>query len=76
MLIGSAGALFASWWLALLCMVLLALRYPAWEVLAIGFLIDLVWLPGGDGFSIPLFTLGAIVMVWIFAPLRARFLNS
>lgn len=40
----------------------------------IGLLIDLTWLPA-EGISLPLFTIGGIVLVWIFMPLRRQFLT-
>ena len=73
-LIGVASVFFAPWWVALVCMILLSLLYPAWEVLGIALLMDLLWLPGG-GWGFPLFLIGAIVLVWICAPLRAQFLR-
>jgi hypothetical protein len=69
------GTFFAPWWVPFLCMVLLSLRYPAWEVPLIGLLIDLLWLPGGSGFAVPLFTIAGVSMTWIFAPLRNQFLT-
>ncbi len=73
---GLASVLFAPWWVPLLCMLILSLRYPAWEVLAIGLLMDFMWLPGGVGFSIPLFTILVICIVWMFGPLRNQLLTS
>ncbi|MEK7134101.1 MAG: hypothetical protein AAB804_03480 [Patescibacteria group bacterium] len=73
-LLGVVGTLFAPWWVSPLCMILLSLRYPAWEVPFLGLLIDLVWLSGGSGFSVPLFTIVGVCMVWILAPLREQFL--
>jgi hypothetical protein len=73
-LCGGASVFFAPWWVPLVCMVLLALRYPAWEVPLIGLLVDLLWLPGG-GVAVPFFTIAGIVMVWILAPLRDQFLT-
>ncbi len=71
--IGIAGAFFAPWWVPLICMIALALRYPAWEVLFIGLVMDLLWLPG-EGFEMPVFLIAGIVLVWICAPLRQQFL--
>lgn len=71
--IGVLGAFFLPWWVPLVCMVALALRYPAWEVLVIGLLMDLLWLPG-QGFELPVFLITGIVLVWICAPLRQQFL--
>ena len=73
-LAGVVGAFFAPWWVPVLCMLFLALRYPAWEVLFIGLLIDLMWLPA-TGFSVPFFLMGAIALVWLLAPLRSQFLT-
>lgn len=73
-LIGFFGALFAPWWVPVICMVLLSLRFTAWEVPFIGLLIDLLWLPGNNTVSIPVFTLIGIVLVWVASPLRKQFL--
>ena len=74
-LLGTLGVLFAPWWVPLLCMIVLSLRYPAWEVPLIGLLMDLVWLPA-TGLELPLFLIGGILIVWICAPLRSQFLRS
>jgi hypothetical protein len=73
-LAGLFGALFAPWWVPLICMILLSLRYPAWEVPLTGLLMDLVWLPSGGHFAIPLFTILGIIIVWLAAPLRRQLL--
>lgn len=73
-LAGLLGAFFAPWWVPLVCMGVLALRYPAWEVLFIGLVMDLLWLPGG-AFEVPVFLIAGIVFVWICAPLRSQFLR-
>ncbi len=72
-IIALSGALFAPWWVPLLCMVFLTLRYASWEVPLIGLLIDLLWLPA-EGNALPLFTIIGITLVWIFMPLRKQFL--
>ena len=69
------GVFVALWWVPLVCMILLALRYPAWEVPVIGLLMDFLWLPGSGHFVIPLFMIGGIGIVWICAPLRDQFLT-
>jgi hypothetical protein len=57
-------------------MVALSVRYRAIEVLFMGMLIDLLWLPYDSAlFSLPLFTVFAIVLVWILEPLRLEFMN-
>jgi hypothetical protein len=72
---GFWGAIVAPAWIPAACIVLLALRFPAWEALLIGFVVDLLWLPGG-GFHFPLFTIFAIVVVWLMEPIRNQFLIS
>jgi hypothetical protein len=58
------------------CALILCVRYRAWEVLFIGLLMDYLWLPSGSTFSmIPLATLIAIALVWLFEPLRTQFLD-
>jgi hypothetical protein len=76
-LVGLVSVLFAPWWLPLACMVLLSLRYAAWEVPLIGVAMDLLWLPAGWlVHPFPLFTVGALLLVWGFEPLRRQFLVS
>jgi hypothetical protein len=75
--IGFVAALALSWWVPVVCIVLLAIPYRAWEAILLGAFIDLLWLPAGIGLhSLPLFTIGAIVVVWGLEPLRAQFLVS
>ncbi len=73
-LLACASALLGPWWLPLTCMVILAVLYPSWEILIVGLLIDLAWLPI-ESVSLPLFTIAGIVLVWIFVPLRRKFLT-
>ena len=64
-------------WIPFLCIILLALRYSAWEAIILGALVDLVWLPSGTSIHLlPLFTIGALIIVWGLEPIRARFLVS
>lgn len=73
--LGIISVLFAPPWVPLLCIVVLSVRYRAWEAIAIGAFMDLTWLPSGPAIhSLPLFTIAAIVIVWGFEPLRAQFL--
>ncbi|KKW19494.1 MAG: hypothetical protein UY63_C0012G0003 [Parcubacteria group bacterium GW2011_GWA2_51_10] len=72
---GIASSLFAPAWVTLLFMGALALRYPAWEVLLIGILMDYLWMPDVL-YSLPLFTITAFILVWGFEPLRKEFLLS
>ncbi|PIR82827.1 hypothetical protein COU20_00180 [Candidatus Kaiserbacteria bacterium CG10_big_fil_rev_8_21_14_0_10_59_10] len=76
-LIGLFSALFLTPWVTLVCAVLLAMRYHAWEVLVLGVVVDLVWLPGVSGVaSIPFATLLAAALVWVLYPLRRELLFS
>lgn len=73
--LGFFGALFAPPWVPLLMMGILAFRYAAWEALAIGLLVDLLWLPSGSLMhSLPLFTLAGLLLVWGLEPIRREFL--
>lgn len=74
-LIGIFGVIFAPPWVPLLCIVLLSLRYRAWEALLIGLLADFMWLPPDAAYhAAPLFTLAALVVVWGLEPIRGEFL--
>lgn len=73
---GVFAAIFAPPWMTILCMGLLAFRYPAWEVLFIGLLTDLLWMPQGLFSSMPIFTVSALILVWGLEPLRKEFLFS
>jgi len=72
--LGFFGALYISPWVPVVCIVLLAIRFRAWEAIVLGVFIDLMWLPGGHFASLPLFTMGSIVVVWLLEPLRSEFL--
>ncbi|HEY4514326.1 MAG TPA: hypothetical protein VJH69_03295 [Candidatus Paceibacterota bacterium] len=73
--VGLLSVFIAPPWLPLICMALLALRFPAIETLMIGMLMDFVWLPSGFG-ELPLFTIAAIIFVWGLEPLRRELLIS
>lgn len=74
--VGCIGAVFAPPWVTLACIVLLSLRYRAWEVIVLGLAADLMWLPGGPSLSLfPLFTVLALILVWGLEPLRLQFLE-
>lgn len=76
LLMGLIGALFGPWWLPVIAIVILSLRFRSWEALVIGLVADFVWLPAGLVAHPPLYTLGAIVLVWALEPLRRRLLVS
>lgn len=68
-----AGVLFALPWLSVAAGLALFALWGAWEIVLVGFLMDLVWLPSVSAHALPLFTLGAVALVWLVLPLRARF---
>ena len=70
------GIFIAPPWLPLACVVLLALRYRAWEGLMIGLLMDLMWLPFGlPHVYVPFYTIAAVIIVWGLEPLRLELLR-
>lgn len=74
--VGFLGAVFAPPWVTLACIILLSLRYRAWEVIMLGLVTDLFWLPGGpSAHMFPLFTIIALIIVWGLEPLRLQFLE-
>ncbi len=74
-IIGFIAAIFWSWYIPAICIVLLSLRFRAWEAIALGVFMDLLWLPpGGAWHGLPLFTIFAIVIVWALEPIRSEFL--
>ena len=73
-ILGILGAFFAPPWVPLLVIILLAVRYPAWEILVVGLLVDFLWLPGISLQTLPLFTIVGLVLVWGLAPLRSELL--
>jgi len=74
---GFLGAIFWPWWIPAICIVLLALRFRAWEAIVLGLFMDLLWLSSGSFFhGFPVFTIGAILVVWALEPLRVEFLST
>mgnify|MGYP001619604389 CR=1 FL=1 len=70
-----ASALFAPPWLPLVGAGLLTVRYRAWEVLVLGALIDLLYVPPGGFFGIPIpATLTAFILLVGFEPIRRKLL--
>lgn len=72
-LLGALGIFFFSHFLTLGAIVALSVRFRAWEALALGLCADMVWLPFMN--SVPVYTLIAIAVVWLFEPLRTEFLR-
>jgi hypothetical protein len=71
---GFVSAIFFSWWIPLVIMLLLSLRWRAWEVPLLGLLMDFLWLPAGALYFIPLCTILAVALLWVFEPLRTQLL--
>lgn len=76
---GFFGAIALSPWVPLLAMIALSLRFRAWEVVALGALVDFLWFTpfGSDGFfsSLPLFTLIGFGLVSFLEPFRSELLS-
>lgn len=75
---GFIAAITLPPWVTAICVVLLALRYRAWEAILLGLFIDLTWQPlGAEGLFhlVPIFTLSCMLVVWAFEPVRTQFLN-
>lgn len=69
-----AGIFLGSWWISALGALLLSIRWRAWEVIVLGSIVDIVWLPYGMFYGIPVATCMGILLVWLFEPLRRQFL--
>lgn len=73
--IGVLGAVFFAPWVTAACIVALSVRYRAVEAVALGALLDFLWLPHDTLLTMfPLCTIVAIIIVWGFEPLRMEFL--
>lgn len=72
-LFGLWAVLFGPSWLPLVPIILLAVRFRSWEAIALGLLMDFLWLPG---LHVPLYLITSIVIVWAFEPLRGELLLS
>lgn len=73
-LLGFFAALFAPAFITAALLVLMCMRYRAYEALFIGLLTDFLWQP--SGLHIPYFTLIALVALWGFEPLRREFMTT
>lgn len=70
------GAVALPYWVPLICLVLLSMRFRAWEAVGVGIVMDFLWVPAYGAFPMPLFTVITIVILWMFEPLRSEFLLS
>ncbi len=74
--LGVTAAVFFSPWVTALCIVALSVRYRAIEAVALGGLVDFLWLPHDTILTmLPLCTIVALLLVWGFEPLRLEFLR-
>jgi hypothetical protein len=73
--IGFLGVVIAPPWVPMICIVVLSLRFRAFEAIAIGFFCDILWLPAALPHALPLYTIAAIIVVWGLEPLRLEFLR-
>ncbi len=75
-ILGFISAVLLPWYVTAACIVLLSIRFRAWEAIVLGVFMDLLWQSPISGLgSLPLFTIFAIIVVWILEPLRAEFLS-
>ncbi|RJQ35461.1 hypothetical protein C4568_00950 [Candidatus Parcubacteria bacterium] len=68
---GFLAAIVLNPWVPAIAIIALAFLFRAWEALLLGLFIDLVWSPVS---YLPVFTIGAIIIVWVFEPIRKEFL--
>ncbi len=73
MMFGLWAVLFGPSWLVLVPIILLSIRFRSWEAVALGLLMDFLWLPG---LHVPLYLIASLAIVWVFEPLRGELLLS
>lgn len=70
------SVLYAPWWLTIGFVLASSLRFPAWEMLFIGMWMDFLTLPPElSWYSLPVFTIASLAIVWGFDPIRAEFMT-
>lgn len=74
-LAGFVSAIVAPPWVTVVIIVALSLRYRAPEVIVMGLITDLAWLPHGGEHVFPIFTLIAIIIAWGLEPLRVELMQ-
>lgn len=72
--VGFVSVFVISPWVTFLVALLLSLRWRAWEVIAMGFFVDALWLPSTAFFGIPFATLIGVALVWFLEPFRNELL--
>jgi hypothetical protein len=76
-LFGFASIFFLSPVFVFLVIIVLSVRYRAWEALFMGLIMDFMWAPGGSMMMlVPFSTLLAIFIVWALEPLRSELLTA
>lgn len=70
--IGFVGAIYLPVWVPIGAILVSAFFWRAWEAMLLGLFVDFLWLPVH---AFPWITLGAIVVVWLFEPIRSEFLS-
>ncbi len=74
--LGAIASLFIAPWITAVCIVVLSVRFRALEAVALGSLLDFLWLPHDSVLTMfPLCTIVSLVLVWGFEPLRLEFLH-
>lgn len=74
-LLSFVSLLFLPFWVACILGILLAFFWEAPEVIFLGVVTDLLYMPPGGVFYIPMpMTLAAIALVWLMVPIRKRLL--
>lgn len=69
---GILSALYCPWWLTLSLIILVLLRFRAWEVLVLAACVDLVYMPATLHW--PFFLIASIGIAWALEPLRSALL--
>lgn len=65
------AAFFASPWIVLIGAGVLSARWRAWEVIVLGLIVDLLYVPLGGFLGVPFpATLSALIIVWGMEPFR------
>lgn len=74
--ISFASVLFVPPWIPLIGAGILALRFRAWEILLLGALIDILYVPPGGIYGVPIpATLTAFILLVGLEPFRQKLLS-
>ncbi|RJR13659.1 hypothetical protein C4585_01630 [Candidatus Parcubacteria bacterium] len=73
--VGLVGVFIGSPWIVAIIMILLAVRFRAWEILVVGVMMDFIWLPADLSVGhLPFFTIGALLLLWGLESFRKEIL--